>query len=193
MFAIPAIFNVLLVCLVFWLVFSILGVQLFGGKFYKCVDDETGTRFSHQVNARVKCAHVGGFLSVPPLSIRSIPRLFLTQSIFSSLILTTGVDYRHEGGLPQPQFDVAELANSLRPRRSRLLGPLSSGETLFVFFFFVLFYRNQRASIMNPCAPMKSRVQENQETGSFEVLGISNCVSHLYVVRIDSVVKADLA
>jgi hypothetical protein len=49
MFAIPAIFNVLLVCLVFWLVFSILGVQLFGGKFYKCIDDETGERYSPQV------------------------------------------------------------------------------------------------------------------------------------------------
>ena len=49
MFAIPAIFNVLLVCLVFWLVFSILGVQLFGGKFYKCIDDETGERFPPQV------------------------------------------------------------------------------------------------------------------------------------------------
>ncbi|CAF4986441.1 unnamed protein product, partial [Rotaria sp. Silwood1] len=35
--AIPSIFNVLLVCLVFWLIFSIMGVQLFGGKFYKCV------------------------------------------------------------------------------------------------------------------------------------------------------------
>ena len=35
--AIPAIFNVLLVCLVFWLIFSIMGVQLFSGRFYKCV------------------------------------------------------------------------------------------------------------------------------------------------------------
>ncbi|RMZ93884.1 sodium channel para isoform X6 [Brachionus plicatilis] len=35
--SIPSIFNVLLVCLVFWLVFSIMGVQLFAGKFYKCV------------------------------------------------------------------------------------------------------------------------------------------------------------
>lgn len=40
MYAIPSIFNVLLVCLVFWLVFSIMGVQFFGGKFFKCVDDE---------------------------------------------------------------------------------------------------------------------------------------------------------
>ena len=35
--AIPAIANVLLVCLVFWLIFSIMGVQLFAGRFYKCV------------------------------------------------------------------------------------------------------------------------------------------------------------
>ena len=40
MYAIPAIFNVLLVCLVFWLIFSIMGVQFFGGKFYKCLDEE---------------------------------------------------------------------------------------------------------------------------------------------------------
>ena len=36
--AIPAIFNVLLVCLIFWLIFSIMGVQMFAGKFYHCVD-----------------------------------------------------------------------------------------------------------------------------------------------------------
>lgn len=40
MYAIPSIFNVLLVCLVFWLIFSIMGVQFFGGKFFKCVDVE---------------------------------------------------------------------------------------------------------------------------------------------------------
>nr|XP_050844578.1 sodium channel protein 60E-like isoform X3 [Vespula vulgaris] len=39
MYAIPSIFNVLLVCLVFWLIFSIMGVQFFGGKFFKCVDE----------------------------------------------------------------------------------------------------------------------------------------------------------
>lgn len=39
MSAIPSIFNVLLVCLVFWLIFGIMGVQFFGGRFYRCVDD----------------------------------------------------------------------------------------------------------------------------------------------------------
>ena len=37
--AIPSIINVFLVCVVFWLIFSIAGVQLFGGKFYKCLDE----------------------------------------------------------------------------------------------------------------------------------------------------------
>lgn len=34
--AIPSIFNVMLVCLIFWLIFSIMGVNLFAGKFYYC-------------------------------------------------------------------------------------------------------------------------------------------------------------
>ena len=38
LFAIPGIGNVLLVCVVFWLIFSIVGVQFFGGKFFRCVD-----------------------------------------------------------------------------------------------------------------------------------------------------------
>lgn len=43
--AIPSIFNVLLVCIVFWLIFCIVGVQFFNGKFFKCVDEE-GTRLN---------------------------------------------------------------------------------------------------------------------------------------------------
>ncbi|CAL1291646.1 unnamed protein product [Larinioides sclopetarius] len=38
--AIPAICNVLLVCLIFWLIFAIMGVQLFGGKYFYCADKE---------------------------------------------------------------------------------------------------------------------------------------------------------
>jgi hypothetical protein len=39
--AIPSIMNVFLVCVIFWLIFSILGVNLFGGKFSRCVDLKT--------------------------------------------------------------------------------------------------------------------------------------------------------
>lgn len=37
--------NVLLVCLIFWLIFSIMGVNLFAGKFYHCVNTTTGDIF----------------------------------------------------------------------------------------------------------------------------------------------------
>ncbi|XP_028292386.1 sodium channel, voltage-gated, type I-like, alpha isoform X2 [Gouania willdenowi] len=44
--AIPSIFNVLLVCLIFWLIFSIMGVNLFAGKFYSCVNKVTEKPFT---------------------------------------------------------------------------------------------------------------------------------------------------
>ncbi|XP_065269421.1 sodium channel protein type 1 subunit alpha isoform X14 [Emys orbicularis] len=43
--AIPSIMNVLLVCLIFWLIFSIMGVNLFAGKFYYCVNTTSDERF----------------------------------------------------------------------------------------------------------------------------------------------------
>ncbi|XP_073097701.1 sodium channel protein type 9 subunit alpha isoform X4 [Manis javanica] len=54
--AIPSIMNVLLVCLIFWLIFSIMGVNLFAGKFYECVNTTDGSRFpiSHVQN-RSEC------------------------------------------------------------------------------------------------------------------------------------------
>ncbi|GLD51388.1 sodium channel protein type 4 subunit alpha B-like protein [Lates japonicus] len=53
--AIPSIMNVLLVCLIFWLIFSIMGVNLFAGKFGKCVNR---TGFIHSitvVNNKSEC------------------------------------------------------------------------------------------------------------------------------------------
>nr|XP_058144903.1 sodium channel protein type 11 subunit alpha [Dasypus novemcinctus] len=40
--AIPAIVNVLLVCLIFWLIFCIVGINLFSGKFGRCVNKTEG-------------------------------------------------------------------------------------------------------------------------------------------------------
>lgn len=34
--------NVLLVCLIFWLIFSIMGVNLFAGKFGRCINQTLG-------------------------------------------------------------------------------------------------------------------------------------------------------
>ncbi|CAD7014761.1 unnamed protein product [Ceratitis capitata] len=55
MYAIPSIFNVLLVCLVFWLIFSIMGVQFFGGKFFKCLDDDGELLPVTEVNDKDDC------------------------------------------------------------------------------------------------------------------------------------------
>ncbi|XP_039980046.1 sodium channel protein type 4 subunit alpha B isoform X2 [Xiphias gladius] len=54
--AIPSIFNVLLVCLIFWLIFSIMGVNLFAGKFYYCFN-ETSQEMFHpdQINNETEC------------------------------------------------------------------------------------------------------------------------------------------
>nr|UIX25865.1 voltage-gated sodium channel alpha subunit [Lymnaea stagnalis] len=59
--AIPAIINVLLVCMVFWLIFSIMGVQFFKGRFYKCKNTTSLTVFDASVvpNKNV-CLAVGG-------------------------------------------------------------------------------------------------------------------------------------
>ncbi|XP_051014859.1 sodium channel protein type 4 subunit alpha [Acomys russatus] len=54
--AIPSIMNVLLVCLIFWLIFSIMGVNLFAGKFYYCINTTTSERFDISVvNNKSEC------------------------------------------------------------------------------------------------------------------------------------------
>ncbi|XP_060683157.1 sodium channel, voltage-gated, type I-like, alpha isoform X2 [Hemiscyllium ocellatum] len=47
--AIPSIMNVLLVCLIFWLIFSIMGVNLFAGRYYHCINVTDGKQFSIKI------------------------------------------------------------------------------------------------------------------------------------------------
>uniref|UniRef100_A0AAQ4P4G9 Sodium channel protein n=1 Tax=Gasterosteus aculeatus aculeatus TaxID=481459 RepID=A0AAQ4P4G9_GASAC len=53
--AIPSIMNVLLVCLIFWLIFSIMGVNLFAGKFGKCVNRTGFIHSASVVNNKSEC------------------------------------------------------------------------------------------------------------------------------------------
>ena len=46
---IPSVLNVVFVCFIFWLIFSIMGVQLFAGKFYKCFNQNL-TKLSYDYN-----------------------------------------------------------------------------------------------------------------------------------------------
>uniref|UniRef100_A0A3B3WZZ5 Sodium channel protein n=1 Tax=Poecilia mexicana TaxID=48701 RepID=A0A3B3WZZ5_9TELE len=54
--AIPSIMNVLLVCLIFWLIFSIMGVNLFAGKYYYCFNQTSEEYFDVEVvNNKTQC------------------------------------------------------------------------------------------------------------------------------------------
>ncbi|XP_072353959.1 sodium channel protein type 8 subunit alpha-like [Scyliorhinus torazame] len=53
--SIPSISNVMFVCLVFWLIFGIVGVQIFGGTFFQCVDENNVRLPLNIVNNRSEC------------------------------------------------------------------------------------------------------------------------------------------
>ncbi|KAK8729296.1 hypothetical protein OTU49_008750 [Cherax quadricarinatus] len=53
--AIPSIVNVLLVCLIFWLIFAIMGVQLFNGKYHKCKNADDVRVSAEDVPDRQRC------------------------------------------------------------------------------------------------------------------------------------------
>ncbi|KAM8848295.1 LOW QUALITY PROTEIN: sodium channel protein type 4 subunit alpha B-like [Synchiropus picturatus] len=57
--AIPSILNVLLVCLIFWLIFSIMGVNLFAGKFYYCFNETSEEVFpAETISNKSECLHL---------------------------------------------------------------------------------------------------------------------------------------
>lgn len=47
--AVPSIFNVLLVCLIFWLIFGIMGVNLFAGKFSYCFNETSQEKIDTKI------------------------------------------------------------------------------------------------------------------------------------------------
>ena len=63
--ATPSIVNVLLVCLIFWLIFAIIGVNFFMGRYFKCESVETGEAFSHEVVPnKTVCLEIGNATAV---------------------------------------------------------------------------------------------------------------------------------
>uniref|UniRef100_A0A3P9IR62 Sodium channel protein n=1 Tax=Oryzias latipes TaxID=8090 RepID=A0A3P9IR62_ORYLA len=57
--AIPSIMNVLLVCLIFWLIFSIMGVNMFAGKYGYCFNDTSEEYLDIEiVNNKSQCIGV---------------------------------------------------------------------------------------------------------------------------------------
>ncbi|XP_043939364.1 sodium channel protein type 8 subunit alpha isoform X2 [Protopterus annectens] len=57
--AIPSIMNVLLVCLIFWLIFSIMGVNLFAGKYGYCFNETDEANVDNElVNNKSDCDYL---------------------------------------------------------------------------------------------------------------------------------------
>ena len=52
-----------MVCLVIWLIFSIFGVQLFSGRFYKCVDSDGNRLLAEVVPNKTSCLAKKGTFS----------------------------------------------------------------------------------------------------------------------------------
>lgn len=76
--AIPSIFNVLLVCLIFWLIFSIMGVQMFGGKFWRCLSPTTGELVSYEQAAnKFECIERNLTWSNPQINFDNVLNAYL--------------------------------------------------------------------------------------------------------------------
>ncbi|TRY93524.1 hypothetical protein DNTS_032377 [Danionella cerebrum] len=61
--AIPSIMNVLLVCLIFWLIFSIVGVNFFAGRFSECINATSEERMrSADIRNKSECLAGGSEL-----------------------------------------------------------------------------------------------------------------------------------
>ncbi|XP_005858714.1 PREDICTED: sodium channel protein type 4 subunit alpha [Myotis brandtii] len=112
--AIPSIMNVLLVCLIFWLIFSIMGVNLFAGKFYYCINTTTSERFDiSEVNNKSECESLMYTGQVRWLNVKvnydnvGLGYLSLLQvATFKGWmdIMYAAVDSREQG--EQPQYEV---------------------------------------------------------------------------------------
>jgi Ion transport protein len=90
--AVPAIFNVLLVCLVFWLIFSIMGVSLFAGRFSSCIDADGRMVNSSLVKDKAQCLsmqHLNYTWFTPNVTFDSVPSAYLAlfQVVSDSLLV----------------------------------------------------------------------------------------------------------
>ncbi|XP_077988400.1 sodium channel protein 1 brain-like isoform X2 [Glandiceps talaboti] len=71
--AIPAIFNVLVVCFVFWLIFSIMGVQFFGGSFGRCIDVDGNVFNISIVDDKADCLALNETWFTPDINFDHVP------------------------------------------------------------------------------------------------------------------------
>uniref|UniRef100_A0A8C3YVW1 Sodium channel protein n=1 Tax=Catagonus wagneri TaxID=51154 RepID=A0A8C3YVW1_9CETA len=109
--AIPAILNVLLVCLIFWLVFCILGVNLFSGKFGRCVNvtDANSVINYSLVTNRTQCESENLSWIPPSVNFDNVGMAYLALLQVATFkgwmdIMYAAVDSTEEG--QQPRFEA---------------------------------------------------------------------------------------
>ncbi|XP_027762392.1 sodium channel protein type 3 subunit alpha-like [Empidonax traillii] len=104
--AIPSILNVLLVCVVFWLLFNILGVKWFGRRFAKCILQEGDISL---INNETDCITYGGNWTNYPVNFDNVGIGYLALLQVATFkgwmeIMYAAVDSR--GIYEQPQFEA---------------------------------------------------------------------------------------
>ncbi|CAL8126446.1 unnamed protein product [Orchesella dallaii] len=104
--AIPSIFNVLLVCLIFWLIFAIMGVQLFNGKFFKCVDPKDGIKPDFRIiKDKIECLANNMTWENSPMNFDHVGKAYLSLFQIATFkgwidIMNDAVDSRGEDEQP---------------------------------------------------------------------------------------------
>nr|XP_006986808.2 sodium channel protein type 11 subunit alpha [Peromyscus maniculatus bairdii] len=113
--AIPAILNVLLVCLIFWLIFCILGVNFFSGKFGRCINGTDIKEYiSHtKIQNRSQCEGSKYLWEVPKVNFDNVGNAYLALLQVATYkgwldIMNAAVDSR--GKDEQPSFEANHLA-----------------------------------------------------------------------------------
>ncbi|XP_067145292.1 sodium channel protein para-like isoform X2 [Centruroides vittatus] len=108
--AIPAIFNVLLVCLIFWLIFSIMGVQLFAGKFRYCADRDGNPFNSSTVPNKNVCVSNNFTWANPKINFDNVLNAYLALFQVATFkgwidIMNSAIDTRTNEG-DQPEYEI---------------------------------------------------------------------------------------
>ncbi|XP_027749325.1 sodium channel protein type 5 subunit alpha-like, partial [Empidonax traillii] len=105
--AIPSIFNVLLVCVVFWLLFNILGVKWLGKRFSKCILQEGNISL---INNKTDCYSYGGNWTNYPVNFDNVGMGYLALLQVATFkgwmdIMYAAVDSREIN--EQPEFEAS--------------------------------------------------------------------------------------
>ncbi|XP_065581599.1 sodium channel protein para-like isoform X2 [Artemia franciscana] len=109
--AIPSIFNVLLVCLIFWLIFAIMGVQMFAGKYYKCVDDEGITMHHELIPNEQECILQNFTWKNSPMNFDHVGKAYLCLFQVATFkgwiqIMNDAIDCREVGQQPIREVNI---------------------------------------------------------------------------------------